>query len=124
VICGDLGYKNAAGMPCGQNISSVKREACVHHRPADGPSIQSLGGAASWMAHQRRMRLFRKRLDLGSPEKQMELVERAAGALTAAPGDPAVIAWADTLSRLADRAARVWDAVNVDRRLKALEAQK
>ena len=124
MTCGDLGFKNATGAPCGQAVSSAGDKPCRIHAPElyGGPSLHSIGGHASWTSAARQARQRRKRFMLDSPERHLLLLERAAGALQADPTNPSVQAYAEQVTRLAATASKVWELVHVDRRLKALEA--
>ena len=123
MTCGDLGYKNTAGKPCGQTVSSVTRQACKFHMPGENGAIHVTGGAASWTMAGRLARMRRKKLPLGSPDDRMGLVERAAGALIACPAEPAVTSWAAELVRTALGADRIAVSVDHEHRLRALEGK-
>jgi hypothetical protein len=49
MVCGDLGFKTAAGKPCGQSINATTKKPCVWHATdADGRrAISKLGQIAS-----------------------------------------------------------------------------
>jgi hypothetical protein len=125
MICGQLGYKNAAGQPCGQTINSSTRQPCkIHRSEADKLEFAAAGGRASWTAAARQTRKRNKRLFLATPDQRHAAIERAAGALVACPDDPAVRCWADTLVRAVLAAAQALEQDTLDARLRALEGRR